>query len=179
MKKIGLIIKEASESRIKNTLKESDAILVIKYSGLSSPDLSTLRQNLKGSNATLFVVKNSVAKRALGDSGAKLLVNSIEGPCGLVFVREEPVAASRVLCNFLKDHQNLGLEGGLLKDRPLGKKEIQAMASLPTIEVLRAQVVMTLNAPISGLVITLNQILTKFVYCLDQIRQKKTENKPS
>jgi large subunit ribosomal protein L10 len=179
MKKIGLIIKETSENRIKNILKDSSAILVIKYSGLSSPDLSTLRQNLKDSNATLLVVKNSVAKRALQDSGLELLVKKIQEPCGLVFVKEEPIGACRVLYNFLKEHQNLGLEGGVLKDKLLGKEDIESMARLPSLEVLRTQVVMALNSSISGLVITLNQILAKFVYCLDQIRQKKTDNKSS
>lgn len=179
MKKIGLVIKETSEKRIKNTLKESSALLVIKYSGLSSPDLSALRQNLRDSNAMFFVVKNTVARRALKDSGLEVLVKSIQDPCGLVFVKEEPVATSRVLCNFLKDHQNLGLEGGVLKDKLLDKKDIESMARLPSKEVLRAQVVMALNSPISGLVTALNQILAKFVYCLDQIRQKKTDNQSS
>ena len=177
MKKIGLVIKETSEKRIKNTLKESSALLVIKYSGLSSPDLSALRQNLRDSNATFFVVKNTVARRALKDSGLEVLVKLIQDPCGLVFVKEEPVAASRVLCNFLKDPQNLRLEGGVLKDKLLAKNDIESMARLPSREVLRALTVAALNSPISGLVITLNQILAKFVYCLDQIRQKKTEEK--
>jgi large subunit ribosomal protein L10 len=174
MKKLGLVFKKTSEGIIKNTLKESNGVLVIKYSGLSSPELSTLRQNLKGSNATLFVVKNTVARRALRDSGLEALVKGIEGPCGLVFVREEPVSASRILCNFLKDHERLVLDGGALKNKLLEKKDIEYMAKLPTRDVLRAQVVMALNSPISGLVFTLNQVIAKFVYCLDQIKQKKT-----
>jgi large subunit ribosomal protein L10 len=173
MKKISLLFKETSANRIKNYLKDSSAVLIVKYSGLSSPDLSALRKNLRASNATLFVVKNCIAKRAFSNSGIEPFVKRIEGPCGLVFVKEEPVAASRILCNFLKDHQNLGLEGGILKDKVLEKKDIEAMSRLPSKEILRAQVVMALNSPISGLVITLNQVLAKFVYCLEQIRQKK------
>jgi large subunit ribosomal protein L10 len=174
MKKIGLIVKEVSENRIKNTLKNSDAVFVIKYSGVSSPDLSSLRQTLKGTRASLFVVKNSVARRALKDSGLENLIKTIEGPCGLVFVKDEPVAVSQALCNFTKDHEQLKLEGGSLKDKILEKKDIESMSKLPSKEVLRAQVVGALNSPISGLVITLNQVLAKFVICLDQIKQKKT-----
>ena len=174
MKKLGLLFKEVSESKIKLSLKESNALFIVRYSGLSSPDLSALRQNLKGSNARLFVVKNSVARRALKSSGLETLIKSVEGPCGLVFVKDEPVGTSKVLCNFQKEHEPLKLEGGFLKDKVLEKKDIEALAKLPSREVLRAQVVMTLNSPISGLVITLNQILVKFVYCIDQIRHKKT-----
>lgn len=174
MKKLGLLFKETSERRIKDTLKDSSAILVIKYSGLSSPDITALRRNLRGSNSSLFVVKNSVARRALADSGLENLIKSIEGPCGLIFSKDEPVDASRVLCDFAKEHEQLKLEGGSLKDRLLEKKDIESLAKLPTKDALRAQVVCALNSPISGLAIALNQVLAKFVYCLDQIKQKKT-----
>ncbi|MDD5568218.1 MAG: 50S ribosomal protein L10 [Candidatus Omnitrophica bacterium] len=174
MKKIGLVVKEASESRIKNTLKDSGTVFIVKYSGVSSPDLCSLRQILKGASASLFVVKNSVARRAFKDSTLEPLVKNIDGPCGLIFIKDEPVAASQVLCNFTKEHEQLKLEGGALSDKIIEKKDIEHMAKLPGKEVLRAQVVGALNSPISGLVITLNQVLAKFVICLDQIKQKKT-----
>ena len=173
MKKIGLVFKEASENRIKDTLKSSDAVFIIKYSGVSSPDLCSLRQTLKSSRASLFVVKNSVARRALKDSALMPLIKNIDGPCGLVFIKDEPVEVSKVLCNFTKEHEQLKLEGGFLKDKIVEKKDIEHMSKLPSKEVLRAQVVGALNSPISGLVITLNQVLAKFVYCLDQIKQNK------
>lgn len=173
-KKIGLLIKEVSEARIKNTLKESNALFIVKYSGVSGLGLSTLRQNLKGANASLFVVKNSVARRALKESGHSGLIPSVEGPCGLVFAKDEPVEVSKVLFNFTKENENLKLEIGFLQDKIIDKKDIELLAKLPSKQVLRAQVVMALNSPISGLVMTLNQLLVKFVYCLDQIKQKKT-----
>ncbi|MCX5706920.1 MAG: 50S ribosomal protein L10 [Candidatus Omnitrophica bacterium] len=174
MKKISLIFKEVSENRIKNTLKSSEAVFVIKYSGVSSPDLCSLRQSLKRSNASMFVVKNSVARRALKDSGLDLLIKNVEGPCSLVFVKEEPVIVSQVLCNFVKEHEQLKLEGGTLKDKILERKDIESMSKLPSKGALRAQLVGVLNSPISGLVITLSQVLAKFVYCLDQIKGKKS-----
>lgn len=174
MKKLGLLFKETSENRIKDTLRDSGALFIVKYSGLSGPDLNMLRINLKNSHASLFVVKNSVARRALKEIGQEELLTSIEGPCGLVFVKDEPVGASKVLCDFLKDHEPLKLERGLIKDKVIDKKYIESMSKLPSKGVLRAQVVGMLNSPISGLVITLNQVLAKFVICLDQIKQKKT-----
>jgi large subunit ribosomal protein L10 len=173
MKKIGLVFKETSENRIKDYLKDSSAVIIIKYSGLSSPDLSSLRQSLKSTQARMFVVKNSVARRALKNSGLETLVNSIEGPCGIIFSKDEPVEPSRVLFNFSKDHERLKVEGGVLKDRVLEKKDIEAMSKLPTKAALRAEAVMALNSPIAGLVMTLNNLIEQFVYCLDQIKEKK------
>ena len=70
-----------------------------------------------------------------------------------------------------------GQKAGLLKTDVLAGKDIESMARLPSKEILRAQLVMTLNAPISGLVMALSQIIRKFVYCLDQIKEKKANEK--
>ena len=174
MKKIGLVIKEASENRIKNSFKASQGLILVKYSGVSSPDMSSLRKALKGAGADLFVVKNSVAKRAMLELGLNDLSGAIDAPCGVIFFKNEPVDTSKVLCSFRKDHEKLLLEGGYLIDRKLTQKDIEAMSKLPSKDVLRAQVVGMLNTPISGLVMVLNQTLKKFVYCLDQIKNKKT-----
>jgi large subunit ribosomal protein L10 len=173
MKKLGLLFRETLENNIKKQLKESDSIFIIKYSKLSSPDLTALRQSLKGINATLFVAKNSITRRALADAKLDDLVKFVDGPCGLVFAKGELVDTSRALYNFYREHEQLKLECGLMKDKLLDKKDIETLARLPSKEVLRAYVVMTLNSPISGLVCVLKQTLRKFVYCLDQIKNKK------
>ena len=101
------------------------------------------------------------------------MIKSVEGPCGLVFTKEEPVVTSRVLYDFSRQHEQLKLEAGFLEDRVLDKKDIETLARLPSKEVLRYQAVVVLKSPITGLVFVLKQILTKFVYCLDQIKNKK------
>ena len=174
MKKIGLLVKETSGSRIKESFKSSNGLIIVKYSGVSSPDMSSLRKTLKSAGANLFVVKNSVARRAMKELGLNDLIGSVEAPCGMIFFKDEPVDTSKVLCTFRKDHDKLVLEGGFLIDRLLTRKDIETMSKLPSKDILRAQVVMALNAPISGLVIVLNQTLKKFVYCLDQVKQKKS-----
>jgi large subunit ribosomal protein L10 len=173
MKKVSLIFKEASEQHIKSKIKDSSAFFLVKYSGLSSPDLTVLRQSLKSARANMFVVKNSVAKRALKDSGLPAMLDYLQGPCGLVFTKEEPIDASKVLCSFSKEHEQLKLQTGYFADKLLAKNDIEALAKLPSKEVLRVQVVGVLNAPMASLVILLNQTLRKFVYCLDRIRLKK------
>jgi len=101
------------------------------------------------------------------------LIKSIESPCGLIFFNEEPVDTSKILCAFRKDHEKLVLEGGMLQEKLLTSKDIETMSKLPSRDVLRAQLVGALNSPVVKLVVVLNQTLKKFVYCLDQIRQKK------
>jgi large subunit ribosomal protein L10 len=132
-----------------------------------------LRQSLKNSHASLFVVKNSVARRALKNSSLESFIETVEGPCGLIFVEEEPADTSRILYNFSREHQQLKLEGGFLKDKILTRIDIEKLASLPSKQVLRVQAVLALKSPIVGLIMVLNQTLRKLVYCLDQIKNKK------
>ena len=175
MKKIGQVVKEASESRIKDSFKVSKGLIIVKYSGVSSPDMSTLRKTLRGSGADLFVVKNSIARRAMKELGIEGLIPSIQTPCGMIFFKDEPVDTSRILCAFRKEHEKLVLEGGLLQDKLLTLKDIEVMSTLPSKDVLRGKVVVALNSPIAKFVIVLNGTLKKFVVCLDQIRQSKSK----
>jgi large subunit ribosomal protein L10 len=175
MKKIGLLVKETSEKRIKDSFKLAKGLIIVKYSGVSSPDMSTLRKTLRGCGSDLFVVKNSIARRAVKDLGLDSLIKSIETPCGMIFFKDEPVDTSKILCAFRKDHEKLVLEGGLLQDKILTLKDIEVMSTLPSRDALRTQVVVALNSPITKLVTVLNQTLKKFVYCLDQIRQSKSK----
>lgn len=177
MKKLGLIFRETSEDLIKKNLKLSESLIIINYAKISGLDVGLLRLSLREAGARLLMVKNSIARRALKGTAVDALPGIIDGPCGLIFVKEEPVAASRVLCEFLKTHELLKLQGGLMGEKTLEGKDIEALAKLPSKEVLRAQAVMTLKSPISGLVIALNSVLKKFVICLDQIRQKKENTK--
>lgn len=174
MKKIGLVIKEVSENQIKSHLKESNGVFIVRYSGVSSPDLCALRMSLKQISAKLFVTKNSVARRALNTLGLEPIIKAIQGPCGLIFAKDEAVAASKVLYDFTKAHEQLKLEAGLLGDKILETQDIVSLAKLPSRDILRAQVVGTLKSPITGLVMTLSHTLRKLLVCLDQIKTKKT-----
>ncbi|MCM8795746.1 MAG: 50S ribosomal protein L10 [Candidatus Omnitrophica bacterium] len=173
MKKLGLIVKQTQKRFIEDNLKDTSCVFILNYAKVSGPDFSTLRQSLRSHGARFVTVKNSVCRRALKETGQEKLLNLIEGPCGLVFVKDDPVGTSKILYNFSREHEFLKLRGGFLKDRILAATDIEALARLPSQEVLRAQLVMTLNLPLSGLVLVLKQLLRRFIYCLDQIRNKK------
>lgn len=173
MKKLGLLFKETFQKQVEDNINSSDAIFIIKYSGISGPDLTKLRQDLKASSGRFMVVRNSVLKRAIKDSPLQSFAGELQGPYGVVFVKDEPPAACRVLCDFSREHEALKIEKGLFDNRLLDADEVQALSRLPSKEILRAQVVMALNAPIAGFVKTLHQVVAKFVYCIEQIKKQK------
>jgi large subunit ribosomal protein L10 len=172
MKKLGVIFKEASESRIRKNIKETGTFFIVKYSGLSGPELNSLRLSLRDAKSELFVVKNTIARRALKEIGRDDLTKAVDGPCGFVFATE-PVGTSKVLYTFSKDHNELKLEGGVLNEAVIDASQITALAKLPSREVLLAQAVGAIKSPINGLVMVLKGNLRKLVFALEQVRQKK------
>ncbi|HOW42996.1 MAG TPA: 50S ribosomal protein L10 [Candidatus Omnitrophota bacterium] len=173
MKKISVLVKETSTTRIHQGIAGNNSFFIIKYSGLSSPAMSTLRIALRGANAELFVVKNTVARKALKDKVGEDVLKLIDGPAGIIFYKDDPVGASKALFTFLKDNEKLKIEGGFLQERMVTTKELEALSKLPTKDVLRAQVVFTLKSPITRLVMTLKGNMRALVCCLEQIKTKK------
>ncbi|MDD5348399.1 MAG: 50S ribosomal protein L10 [Candidatus Omnitrophica bacterium] len=173
MKKLSTIFKETSAGRIKKNIKDSAAFFILRYSKLSGPDLNSLRKALRTISSELFVARNTIARRVLKDSGNENLSALVDGPCGFVFSGKEPVETSKVLYNFSKDHEGMKVEGGLLADRILSKKDFESLAKLPSRQVLLTQTAIALKSPISSLVFVLKGNLRSLVNCLDQIKNKK------
>lgn len=173
MKKLGVIVKEASESRIKNSIQATNSFFVVRYDGLSSFDVCSLRMALRAAQANMFVVKNTIARRTLKSVAGDDVVKLIDGPCGIISFQEDPVIAAKALYDFFKDHEKLQIKGGFLNDKAVSAAELQQLSKLPSKDVLRAQVVMTMKSPITKLVMVLKGNLRKVVQVLDQVKQQK------
>jgi len=173
MEKIGRLIRENSENEIRKNLKEVESVFVVGYSGLSGPAMNSLRHSLKTNRSNLFMVKNSVFRRVFQGSELAEFSKILQGPCGLVFVKDDILATCKVLSNFSKEHETFKIVGGILKNRILNKSDISILASIPGKEVLFMKIVMGLKSPVYGLVGVLSNTLKKFVIVLDQIKNKK------
>jgi|YelNatPaOPRAMG01_1025707.scaffolds.fasta_scaffold15106_7 large subunit ribosomal protein L10 len=173
MEKIGRLIKSISENYIKKNLEEVDCIFLLNYSGVNAVNLSTLRSRLKSLDASFTVVKNSIAGRVFKEKGYAGLVNMLEGPCGIVWVKGDVIEISKTILDFAKENQTLKVRGGLLKDRILGSEDISLIAKLPNQSVLYSQLVQALKGPINVFVLTLKELLNRLVRLLDKIKEKK------
>lgn len=171
MKKLGLVVKNESERILKEKLKLSECFLLIKYSGISASDLNHLRGSLLECGSSMMVIKNSVGKRLFKDK--EELTSCIQGPCGLVFINNDLIAAARTIAGFVKEKPNLEVKVGFLKDRLVSNQEIKDLAKIPSLSALHAQVVGGMKSPINGLVFSLKQVLNKLVWALGLIKDKK------
>ena len=135
-------------------LKEKEFLLVAHYKGLTVSDISSLRKKVKSANSTFKVAKNTLAKRAIKDTNFENLDKFFVGPTSVAY-SDDPVSTSKALVDFAKENENLKILGASMSGKELGLDEIKQLASLPSMETLRAKIVGLLSATQKGIVTTL------------------------
>lgn len=170
---IGNFVRGSLVEGLKEEIGKSESIFVVQYSGLASNQMSNLRKALRSNQSRLLVTKNTLIRRALAGAQAQGLEPLIDGQVALIFGYSDIAAASKALTAFVKENQSLVLKGGVFRSRILSKEDINAIAKLPSREVLLGQLVAVLMSPLSGLVYTLKGNLNKLVVVLNQIKEKK------
>jgi large subunit ribosomal protein L10 len=91
----------------------------------------------------------------------------------MVFVKDDPIAASKIIVNFIKEHEALQIRGGFMAERVITSGDIKAIAKLSSRQALYSAVASVLNAPIAKLAMSLNQIIAKLAYALKAVAEKK------
>jgi large subunit ribosomal protein L10 len=157
--------KEKVIAELTDRLSSADALLVADYRGLTNSQLASLRVELLKHGAKLSVVKNTLTRRAAEAAGADALLAMLEGPTAIAFVEADgdAVAVAKALSDAAKDTKILALRGGVLSGNPITGAEIESLAKLPPLEVLQAQLVGVIVAPLTQLAAVLNAPLQNLV----------------
>jgi len=155
--------------------KLSDATLVVftDYKGLNVEEMTDLRNKLRLPGVEYKVLKNTMTRFALKNQGFDEIASQLEGPNAVLFSNEEPVAPAKVIFDFIKQYKKLEIKIGLLDGQIVSAEALKALADLPPREVLVAQVLGTMQAPINNFVYVLNANITGLARVLDQIREQK------
>src|SRR5213080_1426040 len=123
-------------------LKAAETLLVADYRGLTMPQIDELRSRLLESGARFSVVKNTLTRRAAEAAGAEALLALLDGPSAIAFLEADGdmVAAAKALADAARETRLLAIRGGIMQGRVLTAEEVQSLASLPPVDVLRGQV---------------------------------------
>ena len=138
-------------SEMATQFENSKAIMVTHYQGLTMTQLDDLRAQMREHGIIFKVTKNRITKLALEKTKCKDLSNLFTGPTAVAF-GEDAIMSARILSKFAKDNENLNLIGGIMDNEVLDQAGVQNVASLPTLDEARANIVGILNAPASKLV---------------------------
>jgi large subunit ribosomal protein L10 len=157
-------------------LKQSTGVYLADFTGLDVPTFTQLRKQLRDEDVSFLVVKNRLAKLAVKEAGVNGLDGMLVGPTGLVCCESDPVAPARILTKFAGVSGGKPvIKAGYIAGNVYVDAQLEALAKLPSREVLLAQMVTAMQSPITGLVYTLNGIIQKLVRTLQAVADKKQE----
>ena len=136
---------------ISKQFENSKAVMVTHYQGLTMPQIDELRSKMREHGIIFKITKNRITKLALEKTRCKDLASLFTGPTA-VALGEDALISARILSKFAKDNENLKLIGGIMENEVLDQAGVQNVATLPTLDEARANIVGILNAPASKLV---------------------------
>ncbi len=161
--------KERVVSALTEQLKASETMIVADYRGLTMPQIDALRGKLIESGAKFTVVKNTLTRRAAKDAGADALLALLEGPSAIAFVEADgdPVAVAKALADSARDTKILEIRGGVMQGRVISGSDVEELAKLPPLDVLRGQVVGAILAPLNAIAGLVNAPLQNLYGLID------------
>ncbi len=164
--------KVAAVAELAELFRNSNAVYVTEYRGLSVPQLKKLRAGLRG-NATYVVAKNTLTALAAKEAGVEGFDALLVGPTALAFATGDPVEAAKGLRDFSKENDKLVLTGGVLEGKLLSGDDVKKIANLESREVLLAKAAGAMKASLFGAAYLFQAPLSKTVRTVDALREKQ------
>ena len=168
-------MKRTDKEQLVNELKEkiggATALYYTDFTGLNVKRMTELRRRLKKANVEYVVIKNTLALRAVNESG--LVGERLKGPTGLVMAKD-PVEAAKILTEFAKTNdQRPTVKGGLFDGASIDAAQVKRLASMPSREQMLAELAGGLQAPLSAMLGMLSGPLTMFAGALEALKTQK------
>lgn len=163
--------KEQLVTELTDKIKSASAVYYTDFTGLNVKRMTELRRRLRRAGVEYVVIKNTLALRAVNESG--LAGSRLRGPTGIV-VGKDAVAAAKVLSDFAKENeQKPEVKGGLLDGRAIQAAQVQQLASLPSREQLLAELGAGLMSPMAAFAGAMNGLLYMFAGALDALKTQR------
>jgi large subunit ribosomal protein L10 len=162
--------KEQLVSQLRSKIDGANALYFTDFTGLNVKRMTELRRRFRRAGVEYVVIKNSLALRAVNESG--LTSARLRGPTGVV-VSRDPVAAAKVLADFARENeQRPKVKGGLLDGQAIDEAQVKKLATLPSRQQMLSNLGAGLQSPLSAFVGVLNGLLTTFVGALEARKQQ-------
>lgn len=168
--------KEAAVAEVRELFSQTQAAFLVNYQGMSVSHLQSLRRALRESNGVFKVTKATLMKKATQEiDGIDKFSVQFKDQVGLVFAKDDISSVAKKLKMFSEQNEALKLLAGFFEARVLSQQEVEYLASLPARDVLLAQVVGTMQAPIASFVRLMNLLIVRLLFVLKAIEEAKAE----
>ncbi|MBC8588116.1 50S ribosomal protein L10 [Paratissierella segnis] len=173
MKDETLQAKSAIIEEIKEKIDNAESIILVDYRGLNVAQLTDLRSQYRNSGVEYKVYKNSMMRFAFKNAGMEEFNEFLKGPSAIAFSYDDPVSAAKVTSEFAKTNDKLEIKAGIVDGKIIDLDGIKNLAELPPREVLIAQALGGLNAPIQGFANVLQGTIRGLAIVLNRIAEEK------
>jgi large subunit ribosomal protein L10 len=167
--------KEQTVAELRDIVAQSKGALLTDYRGLTVAEVTNFRKKLRAADAEYHIVKNTLFKIAVGEEAGKQLDTLLTGPTAVVFSKNDVVAPTKAVIDFLRDLKkpDIKLKGGWIDGKVYNVDQVTAISKLPPREQIISQLIGSLNAPAANLVGTLDNIIGEFVRTIQAIVDKQ------
>ena len=165
--------KVAVVDEVTGKLQAADAVIVTEYRGMKVGQLAGLRRQLRDQGGEYKVYKNTLARFAAQNAGVAELADLMVGPTALAFIDGDAAAVAKVLRDAARTNPLLIIKGGSMSGKTLSAKDVEALADLPSREVLLAQFAGALQAPLVKTASLLQALPRNFAYGLKALIEQK------
>ena len=163
--------KEQLVTELSTKIKDAKALYYTDFTGLNVKRMTDLRRKLKKAGVEYVVIKNTLALRAVNESG--LVGTRLKGPTGLI-VSKDPVSAAKIITDFAKENdQKPAVKGGMLEGASIDEAQVKKLASMPSREQMLAELGAGLQSPIAAWVGAMSGVLYMFAGALEGLRQQR------
>jgi large subunit ribosomal protein L10 len=169
--------KEQLVAELKEKIQGASALYYTDFTGLNVKRMTQLRRSLRKAGVEYVVIKNSLALRAVNESG--LIGERLRGPTGLV-VTKDPIGAAKIITDFAKANDaRPAVKGGVFEGKQIDKAQVTKLASMPSREQMLSELGASMQAPMAMFAGVMNSLLQNFAGAVDALRVQRESSAPS
>ena len=167
--------KQVELGQLESAFREAETAVLVDYKGITVPQVTELRRQIRAVGGQYRVVKNTLAKRAVAGTPFEAFTASFKGTTALVYTGKDPVAMAKTLTTFVKATPAISIKGAVVQGRAVTVAAVDDLANLPSKAELYAKLLYVLNAPAQQLVTVLSAVPRGLVTVLSAAEKKKAD----
>jgi len=167
--------KIAEVKAIAERFQSARSIVMADYTGLTVAQMTQFRSQCRAQNVECRVVKNRLAIIAADEADLAVIKDHLKGPTALVLGPESQVDPAKIVIEFAKTNEKLTVKGGILDGQYLDAQQVEALSKIPSKDELIAQMMGSINSPLTGIAGTVNGVMSALARALDAVAKQKAE----